>query len=143
VGALLLVAGAAFAVTQLTGGSDTKKQPATRATPVRHAGQSFARGSVVVAVLNGTPQAGVAHQVSARLVRDGFRQGQVTNAPDQQRSATVVAYFPGHRREAAEVGRALKLKANVEAIDSTTRAIVCPQPQCATTVVVTVGSDVH
>ncbi|MEA2391080.1 MAG: hypothetical protein QOK31_1189 [Solirubrobacteraceae bacterium] len=146
-GALVLVAGAVFAVTQLTGGNSSGAKRSTAGSPPAHRGrqasQGFARGKVVVAVLNGTPQAGVAHQIAGRLVRDGFQQGQVTNASDQQRSATVVAYFAGHRREAAEVARALKVRANVGLVDPTTRAIVCPQPKCTTTVVVTVGSDLH
>jgi hypothetical protein len=142
-GALLLVAAAIFGAIQLFGG-DSKKKASTsaggEAPRTAKAGRSFNRGSVVTTVLNGTPQAGVAHQVSERLVRFGFKQGSVTNASDQQRSATSIAYFPGHRRDAVAVSRALKVS-NVSPVDPQTKAIACPQPACSTTVVVTVGSD--
>jgi len=64
----------------------------------------------------------------------------VTNASDQQRSATSISYFPGRRRDALAVSRALKVS-NVAPVDPQTKAIACPQPACSTTVVVTVGSD--
>lgn len=138
-GALLLVAAAIFGALQLFGG-DGKKKTAQPATTQPVAGKSFNRGSVVTTVLNGTPQAGVARQVSERLVRFGFKPGAVTNASDQQRSATSISFFPGHRRDAVAVSKALKVS-NVSAVDPQTEAIACPQPGCATTVVVTVGSD--
>jgi hypothetical protein len=142
-GALVLVAAAIFGAIQLFGGSDKKaahKQASTSSPRTGTRGASFNRGSVVTTVLNGTPQAGVAHTVSQRLVRFGFKEGSVTNASDQQRSATSISYFPGHRRDALAVSRALKVS-NVAPVDPQTKAIACPQPACATTVVVTVGSD--
>jgi hypothetical protein len=142
-GALVLVAAAIFGAVQLFGGNDKKAAPkrAAATTPATGTkGASFNRGSVVTTVLNGTPQAGVAHTVSQRLVRFGFKEGSVTNASDQQRSATSISYFPGHRRDALAVSRALKVS-NVAPVDPQTKAIACPQPACATTVVVTVGSD--
>lgn len=143
IGALVLVAAAIFGAIQLLGGNDKKAAPKPAATTSPRpgaAGASFNRGSVVTTVLNGTPQAGVAHTVSQRLVRFGFKEGAVTNASDQQRSATSISYFSGHRRDALSVSRALKVS-NVAPVDPQTKAIACPQPACATTVVVTVGSD--
>ncbi len=143
IGALVLVAAAIFGAIQLLGGNDQKAAPKPAATTSPRpgtAGASFNRGSVVTTVLNGTPQAGVAHTVSQRLVRFGFKEGAVTNASDQQRSATSISYFPGHRRDALSVSRALKVS-NVAPVDPQTKAIACPQSACATTVVVTVGSD--
>ena len=103
-------------------------------------GASFSRGGVTITVLNGTPVAGLAKRVGAQLVAQGFKQGQVTNASDQARSATIVSYLPGHRADATAVSKALK-GADVEPIDPTTKAIACPGTTCASTVVVTVGSD--
>ena len=75
------------------------------------------------------------------LVGDGFKQGAVTNASDQARAATIISYFPDHRRDAVAVRSALKAGA-IEPIDDTTRAIVCPDAaNCDASVVVTVGSD--
>jgi len=67
----------------------------------------------------------------------------VLTAADQTRTQTVVAYLPGHKRDATEVAAALKLApASVQPIDSTTQGVVCPTgTPCTPTVVVTVGSD--
>jgi hypothetical protein len=79
--------------------------------------------------------------VANRLTGQGFKQGAVTNASDQARSATIISYFPDHRRDAVAVRSALKAGA-IEPIDDTTRAIVCPDASnCDDSVVVTVGSD--
>lgn len=143
---LLLAAAVAFAVVQLTSGSNEGggTAPAAKAKVKQGGGQgsSFSRGAVTVAVLNGTPTAGLANQVATELVRRGFGRGAVTNAQNQQRSATVVAYLPGHRRDATEVARALRIPAAVEPVDPDTRAVACPPPApCKANVVVTVGSD--
>jgi len=143
---LLLAAAIAFAVVEISsdsGGTGTAR-PAAKAKAKRGGAQggAFSRGSVTVAVLNGTPTAGLANQVATELVREGFGRGAVTNAQDQQRSATVVAYLPGHRSAAREVARALRIPAAVEPVDPDTRAVACPPPgACKATVIVTVGSD--
>ena len=145
--ALVLVAAGVFAATQLgkggqsgsaaRGGAPTSKGGATSAPAP---GRGFARGSVVVTVLNGTPVPHLANQVASRLRTDGFQRGTVTNASDQQRSATTISYVAGHRRDALAVSRALGIS-DVQPIDPATKSIACPQPACSTTVVVTVGSD--
>ncbi len=141
---LAVVAGVVLAATQLGGGGQSS--PASRsAAPAAGrrpsaAGRGFSRGSVVVTVLNGTPVPHLANQVASRLRADGFQRGTVTNASDQQRSATIISYVAGHRRDALAVSRALGIS-DVQSIDPATRSIACPQPACSTTVVVTVGSD--
>ena len=140
---LAVVAGVVLAATQLGGGGQSS--PASRsAAPAAgrrpSAGRGFSRGSIVVTVLNGTPVPHLANQVASRLRADGFARGTVTNASDQQRSATIISYVAGHRRDALSVSRALGIS-DVQSIDPATRSIACPQPACSTTVVVTVGSD--
>jgi hypothetical protein len=141
---LLLLAGIAFAAVQfLTGGNDSNPNtPAASksATTKRKAGQSFSNGNTTVAVLNGTPTAGLAKKVATELVGAGFKQGTVTNASDQARSATIISFFPGHRVEARRVRGVLK-GGSVEPIDPTTRAIACIKPDPCPSVVVTVGAD--
>lgn len=143
---LLLVAAIAFAAIEITSNSGEKgaTKPVAKAKAKRGGtkGGAFSRGSVTVAVLNGTPTAGLANQVATELVREGFGRGAVTNAQDQQRSATVVSYLPGHRAAATEVARALRVPAAVEPVDPDTRAVACPPPAaCNATVIVTVGAD--
>jgi len=145
--ALVLVAAGVFAATQLGKGGQSGSAarggaaaPKGAATPAPARGRGFARGSVVVTVLNGTPVPHLANQVASRLRTDGFQRGTVTNASDQQRSATTISYVAGHRRDALAVSRALGIS-DVQPIDPATKSIACPQPACSTTVVVTVGSD--
>ena len=147
VGLLVLAAGV-FGLTQLLGGDDSGSKSSSSTASASsgshkgtHTGSAFSRGSVTVAVLNGTPVAGLASEVADRLTGQGFKQGAVTNASDQARSATIISYFPDHRRDAVAVRSALKAGA-IEPVDDTTRAIVCPDASnCNDSVVVTVGSD--
>ena len=99
--------------------------------------------SVSVAVLNGTAASGLAHRVATRLQSAGYKQGTIATASDQTRGATVVAFMPGHRRDALSVAGALKLgSASVQPVDASTQAVACPPPAtCGAAVVVTVGSD--
>jgi hypothetical protein len=99
--------------------------------------------SVTVAVLNGTATSGLAHRVGVKLAASGYKQGTVATATDQTRTATVVAFMPGHRRDAVSVATALKLgSASVQPLDQNTQAVACPPPgACTSGVVVTVGSD--
>jgi hypothetical protein len=97
-----------------------------------------ARGDVEVAVLNGTTVPGLAREVGTKLQNAGFKLGTVTNAPDQARSATVVAYQPGHVNEARVVARLIHVGTDaVKQIDQST-AVVAGQ---GAFVVVTVGAD--
>ncbi len=74
------------------------------------------------------------------LVGAGFKQGTVTNASDQARSATIVSFLPGHGTEAKRVRSVLKA-GSVQPMDPTTKAIACIAPNPCPSVVVTVGSD--
>jgi hypothetical protein len=96
------------------------------------------RGDVTVAVLNGTTVAGLAREVGTKLQTAGFKLGTVTNAPDQARSATFVAYQPGHQAEANVVAKLIHVGTDaVKPVDQST-AVVAGQDAF---VVVTVGSD--
>jgi hypothetical protein len=153
-GGLGLVAVAAIAVLLLSGGgNDSPSLPAASNTsPVRQTTSAARRTTpstaapahdrVTVAVLNGTTTAGLASTVASRLTADGFVQGPVTNASDQQRSVTVVSYFGGHEAEAQEVAKTLGVPADaVQPIDADTEAACAQGATCAATVVVTVGAD--
>jgi hypothetical protein len=87
-------------------------------------------------VLNGTTTPGLAATVSDQLSRGGFKRGNVTNAADQQQSATAVLYSPGFKSAADEIASLLKLK-SVKPIDPGTQAIAGSEAQ----IVVTVGTD--
>ena len=78
--------------------------------------------NVRVAVLNGTTVPGLAAQIGDQIERQGFRLGTVTNFNDQQRAESVVLYAPGAEREAAEVGRRLKI-AQREPIDAESQGV--------------------
>jgi long-subunit fatty acid transport protein len=104
---------------------------------------AFNNATVTVAVLNGTSTAGLAGKTATRLAGVGFKKGTVATATDQTRTATVVAYLPGHHNDALAVAKNLKLgPASVQPIDRGTQAVACPPPApCSATVVVTVGAD--
>ncbi len=130
-----------------TAASTSAGTPTTNATTAHHgaAPKRFNPATVTVAVLNGTPVAGLAGRTATRLVADGFKQGPVATAGDQTRQATIVAYMPGHGKDAGEVAKALKLgSASVQPIDQSTQSIACQGASpCTATVVVTVGADLQ
>ena len=99
--------------------------------------------TVTVAVLNGTASNGLAGRISTRLTGAGYKQGRVATASDQTRTATIVAYLPGDKRDALAVAQSLKLgPASVQPIDPSTQAVACPgSTTCTSQVVVTVGTD--
>lgn len=98
--------------------------------------------STTVAVLNGTPTAGLASTIAAQLTADGFQQGAVENASDANRTATVVEYRDGAKAAAEEVARALNLPPDsVMQILPQTEQVACSSTPCTATVVVTVGAD--
>ncbi len=149
---LVAIAAIVIALLVLTSGSGSKQSASTSArvsnAPVRHhrakpPPAAFSPSSVTVAVLNGTATSGLAHRVALKLTGAGYKQGTVATATDQTRTATVVAYMPGHRQDALAVASTLKLgQGSVQAIDASTQAVACPpSTACAATVVVTVGSD--
>lgn len=149
IAALLGVAALTFGAIQLlSSGADTPTKPrraAAGATPTTPVGKGrnaapFSNGSVTVAVLNGTPVAGLAKRLADQLVARGFKQGTVTNASEQTRSATLVSFLPGRKQSGTVVAKTLKAVA-LAPIDPTTRAIACPGAQPCPDVVVTVGAD--
>ncbi len=103
----------------------------TTASPLR-------RGDITVAVLNGTTTTGLARGVANRIERAGFKIGQVTNAVDQSRSATIVQFSGGQRQAALEVARLIGVGTDaVQALDRGTRLHAGPEAL----VVATVGAD--
>jgi hypothetical protein len=125
--------------------ANSARPTSTTAANHRHRPQpaAFSPSSVTVSVLNGTATAQLAHRVSTKLIGLGYKEGAVATAADQTRTATVVAYLPGHQREALAVAKSLKLgPASVQPIDQSTQAVACPPgTPCSAGVVVTVGSD--
>jgi LytR cell envelope-related transcriptional attenuator len=150
-GVLLLGAGVALALTQLSG-DESEPPPAGQAEqqqPVEEnddggggngEGQRRNRpaidpSSVTVAVLNGTTVPGLAAQVSDEVQSAGFEVGTVANSSDQQRAESVILFAPGHEREAAAVSRRLDI-AQREPIDAATQGLAGDA-----TVVVVTGAD--
>jgi hypothetical protein len=139
-------------VTQVIGGggSQTASTPRTNTIAPTPSGSTTAGGSttpsvaavkpanVTVAVLNGTTVPGLARGVGTRIESAGFKLGNVTNAADQARAATLVEYAPGKNAEAQAVARRIGVGADaIRAMDSGTRVIAGQDAA----VVVTVGSD--
>ncbi|HEY8638020.1 MAG TPA: LytR C-terminal domain-containing protein, partial [Solirubrobacteraceae bacterium] len=135
-----------FAIAQIGGGSSSKPKPnvVAPAAPVTSGKGGSAKApaasaaNTTVAVLNGTTLPGLARSVADRLQSTGYKIGAVTNAPDQQRSATSVAYQGNHRAEAEQIASIIKVGADaVTKIDPVTAATAGD----TALVVVTVGSD--
>jgi hypothetical protein len=149
VAVIVVIAAIVFAVTQLGGGDDSSPgtkaatQPGNQIAPARTAepastASDSSRAKTTVAVLNGTTVPGLARSVADKLEARKYRIGTVTNAPDQQRSATQVAYQPGSTRMARDVARIIDVGSDaVVPIDEVTSATAGPDAL----VVVTVGSD--
>jgi hypothetical protein len=149
--ALLVIAVVVVLIAVTSGGSNTSaRNPAassrTTNAPVpgaQPAASAFSPSKVTVAVLNGTSTSGLAHRIALQLTQLGYRPGPAVTAPDQTRTATIVAYTAGNRDAALHVASALKRgSASVQPIDAATQAVACPPPAtCAAQVVVTVGAD--
>ena len=98
------------------------------------------RGEVTVAVLNGTSVPGLARRVAEKIEGAGFDvpDDLVTNAVEQNRSATVVMYAEGARDEAREVARVIDVGTDaLDVMDESARTVT----QDRAMVVVTVGAD--
>jgi hypothetical protein len=130
-----------------SGGGSSPSSSTTASTnspsPRRSGKTAVNPSSVTVAVLNGTATNGLARRVAGKLSGVGYKQGTVATASDQTRTATIIAYLPGFRRDALAVATSLKTgAASVQPIDQSTQAVACPPPAgCSANVVVTVGSD--
>jgi hypothetical protein len=155
VGAIVIVlAAGVFAFTQLTGG-DSGDQTASTAPPTsktntigsaatssdgdsKSAQAPQSKADTTVAVLNGTTVPGLARAVADKLLAAGYKIGTVTNAPDQQRAATQVAYQQGQQVTARQVAKAIDVGNDaVSAIDEVTEATAGSDAM----IVVTVGAD--
>ncbi|HWV86669.1 MAG TPA: LytR C-terminal domain-containing protein [Capillimicrobium sp.] len=146
---VLVLAAGVFAFTQL-GGDDEPSggraattegnafgEPA-RTTREGTREERVPRGETTVAVLNGTTVPGLARAVADRIEAAGYRIGNVTNAPDQQRSATQVSYQEGNERVARQVARTINAGSDaVVPIDEVIQATAGADAL----VVVTVGAD--
>ncbi len=149
VGALVVAAVVVglIAITSSGGGGAAKTSSAANSnapTGTRRSQPAINPAGVTVAVLNGTATARLANRVGGVLKTAGYKDGTITNAPDQTHTATVVAYLPGSKRDAVAVAKALKVTPDsVQAIDQNTRAVACPAAPapCPVNVVVTVGAD--
>jgi hypothetical protein len=128
--------------TNTTRASNTSNAPTTTTTR-RKRTATVVPSTVTVSVLNGTATNGLAGRISNQLNGAGYKQGRVATASDQTRTATIVAYMPGHKAEALAVAKSLKLgPASVQPVDPATQAVACPvSTQCTSQVVVTVGTD--
>jgi hypothetical protein len=125
-----------------TRASNTSNAPSTSTTRHKRA-STVVPSAVTVSVLNGTATNGLAGRISSQLSSAGYKPGRVATASDQTRTATIVAYMPGHRADALAVAQSLKLgPASVQPVDPATQAVACPvSTQCTSQVVVTVGTD--
>ena len=125
-----------------TRASNTSNAPSTT-TSRRKRTVAVTPSTVTVSVLNGTASNGLAGRISNQLTSAGYEQGRVATASDQTRTATIVAYMPGHKAQALAVAKSLKLgPASVQPVDPATQAVACPvSTQCTSQVVVTVGTD--
>jgi hypothetical protein len=118
-------------VTQHTtggGSSGDVGSPGKKATPIDPA-------AINVAVLNGTPVAGLARTEGDKVSAAGFQLGNVDNAVDKQRAESVVLFAPGRNREARLVSRKLGIS-QIEPADASSRARA---PRA--TVIVVIGAD--
>jgi hypothetical protein len=141
----VLLAGAAVAVLLVVTSTGGRSRPraGVKTTNAPAARPAFSAGSVTVAVLNGTDVSQLAHRVSQRLHRAGYRYGTVATATDQTHTTTLIGYLPGDRRDAMHVADALNLPPSaVQPADQSAQAVACPPPgSCRANVIVTVGSD--
>jgi hypothetical protein len=148
--AVLVVAGIVVVLLKATssGGSPSSSTNASvtnnaTTTARRKRAVAVSPSAVTVAVLNGTASNGLAGRISNQLTGAGYKQGRVATASDQTRTATIIAYLPGDKRDALAVAQSLKLgPASVQPIDPSTQAVACPgSTTCTSQVVVTVGTD--
>lgn len=154
-GVLVLGAGVAFALTQLSGEDSPATPSGQSGRPAAEEGdvggdeqQAGNRGGrnrpaidpagVTVAVLNGTTVPGLAQKLGDEVTNMGFNLGTVANSQDdegQQRAESVILYANGHERDALVVSRRLDITQREE-IDPSTQGLAGDA-----TVVVIAGAD--
>jgi hypothetical protein len=96
---------------------------------------------VNVAVLNGTPVAGLAGQVAVKLKAGGFLQDGIANALSHGHHVTLVGYTPGNRAAAQLVVKALGPNTRLGPVDARTLAVAQALSTTSPNVIVTLGSD--
>jgi hypothetical protein len=149
VGILVLGAGAAYGVSQLS--SDNSGTPSASATHTNsssktskssssskksHKPATLNKGSVTVAVLNGTTVTGLAATTASKIEQAGFKRGTTDNALTQgQQAESVVEYARGNQRAAQAVGKQLGIT-QFEPIDPETQRLAGDA-----TVAVIIGAD--
>jgi hypothetical protein len=139
--AVLLVL--ALVVTGVIGGGGGDKPAAkNRVVPSTNSdttagGATVDRANTTVAVLNGTTIAGLASGVATQITDGGFKRGEVRNALDNTRAATIVEYTSGNKPAAVEVAKTIDVGTDVvQPVPEGTR-LLAPTAQ----VIVTVGAD--
>jgi len=121
VGILVLGAGAAYGVSQLTSDSGTSNGNSGQVVPQSnsqsgggskskksHKPAALDRGKITVAVLNGTTVTGLAATTADKIEQAGFKRGTTDNALTQgQQAESVVEYAKGNSAAASQVARLL------------------------------------
>jgi hypothetical protein len=136
VGVLVIGAGAAYGVSQLTnnnnggGGSASNVSQSTGSgsssgssskSKKSHKTAAINTKSITVAVLNGTTVTGLAATTADKVEQAGFKRGNTDNALTQgQQAESVVEYSKGNLRAAQLVGRKLGIS-QFEPIDADTQ----------------------
>ncbi len=133
VGILVIGAGAAYGVTQLTskdnGGSSGGSANASQGSgsggsshkKTSHKPAALDTKSITVAVLNGTTVTGLAATTADKVEQAGFKRGNTDNALTQgQQAESVVEYAKGNLRAAQLVGKKLGIS-QFEPIDPDTQ----------------------
>jgi hypothetical protein len=147
VGILVIGAGAAYGVSQLSngdGGGTVAQTPSnngggstkTHSKHTTKAPPPLNPKSITVAVLNGTTVTGLAATVADKVEQAGFTRGNTTNALTQgQQAESVVEYSKGNLRAAQLVAKKLGISQK-EPIDPQTQSVAGDA-----TVTVIVGAD--
>jgi septal ring-binding cell division protein DamX len=149
VGVLVIGAGAAYGVSQLTQNSNSSgtgsslssnsgvsSSSGSSSSHHSHRSSSLKPSSITVAVLNGTTVTGLAATVADKVEQAGFRRGNTNNALTQgQQAESVVEYSDGNVKAAQLVGKKLGIT-QVEKIDPQTQTLAGDA-----TVTVIVGAD--
>ncbi|HEY2600122.1 MAG TPA: LytR C-terminal domain-containing protein [Thermoleophilaceae bacterium] len=155
VGVLVIGAGAAYGVSQLTksdsgtngsaisansgsggGGSSSSSSTSKSKSKKSHKAPAVNPSSVTVAVLNGTTVQGLAATVANKLDQDGFTPGNTNNALTQgQQAESVVEYSDNNEKAARLVGDKLGIT-QIEKIDPQTQTLAGDA-----TVTVIIGAD--
>ena len=151
VGILVIGAGAAYGVSQLTkdntssggsagisasSGSSGSSSSSSSKSKHHHKAAALNPNTITVAVLNGTTVTGLAATVADKVEQDGFRRGNTNNALTQgQQAESVVEYADGNIQAAKLVGKKLGIS-QFEKIDPQTQTLAGDA-----TVTVIVGAD--